>query len=113
MRYQLNFDNVRKMAYSFNMWIHNFKNILYSNCCFESKEFPDETIITASTAVPNYGIQYITRDSYYFYKLGLDKLSLEDVIPHTFLIDKESQNFNTYTILLTLKNKNEVDSKSL
>ena len=91
------------------------------NCLFkirdtsvnESKELLDGPIITALTAAPSYGIQYITRGSYYFYEPGLDKLSLEDVIPHTFLIDKESQNFNTYTILLTLKNKNEVDSKSL
>ena len=89
------------------------------NCLFkirdrsvnESKELPDGSIITALTAAPNYGIQYITRDSYYFYEPGLDKLSLEDVILHTLLIDPESQTFNTYAILLMLKNKNEINLK--
>lgn len=74
-----------------------------------SKKLPDWVIPTALTASPAYGIQYITRDFYYYYEPRLDKLSLEDVILHTLLIDPDSQTFNTYAILLALKNRNQIN----
>ena len=87
------------------------------NCLFKIKsdssagfkKLPDSAIPTALTASPSYGIQYITGDSYYYYQPRLDKLSLEDVILHTLLIDPDSQTFSTCAVLLALKNRNKVN----
>ena len=80
-----------------------------SNSINGRKKLPDSSIPTAITASPHYGIQYITGDSYYFYEPRLDRLSLEDVILHTLLIDPDSQTYNTYAVLLALKNRNKIN----
>lgn len=67
------------------------------------------SVPTALTASPDYGIQFITGDSYYYYEPKLERLSLEDVILHTLLIDPDSQKFNTYALLLLLKNRDKIN----
>ena len=93
------------------IWRNGFSCLfkIKSNSTNGKIKLPDSTIPTAITASPHYGIQYITGDSYYFYEPRLDRLSLEDVILHTLLIDPDSQTYNTYAVLLALKNRNKID----
>jgi len=80
-----------------------------SNSNVAIKKLPDSAVPTALTASPDYGIQFITGDSYYYYEPKLERLSLEDVILHTLLIDPDSQTFNTYALLLSLKNRDKIN----
>ena len=73
------------------------------------EKLPDSAVPTALTVSPDYGIQFITGDSYYYYEPKLERLSLEDVILHTLLIDPDSQTFNTYALLLSLKNRDKIN----
>jgi hypothetical protein len=60
-------------------------------------------IKTAISSFPQYGIQFITEDSYYYYEPAVKKLDLEDVILHTLLIDRGSQTYTIYALLLFFK----------
>ena len=74
---------------------------------------PNQTFPTALTVLPTYGIQLLTPDLYYYHEPNLKELVLEDVILHTLLIDPESQTYSTYALLLTLKNKRNIDMNLL
>jgi DNA-binding Lrp family transcriptional regulator len=60
-------------------------------------------IKTALSSFPQYGIQFITDDLYYYYEPAVKKLDLEDIILHTLLIDRGSQTYTIYALLLFFK----------
>ncbi|HKW04545.1 MAG TPA: hypothetical protein VJN71_04525 [Nitrososphaerales archaeon] len=60
-------------------------------------------IKTALSSFPQYGIQLITDDLYYYYEPAVKKLDLEDIILHTLLIGRGSQAYTTYALLLFFK----------
>lgn len=86
-------------------------------CLFKTRDYskelaekpPNNIFPSAITVSPDYGIQLMTSDSYYYYEPDLNKLDIEDVILHTLLIDSESQTYSTYALLLALKNKSKID----
>ncbi|MCL4350633.1 MAG: winged helix-turn-helix domain-containing protein [Candidatus Thermoplasmatota archaeon] len=65
--------------------------------------------LTALSAFPEYGIQFITSDSYYYYDPDLKEITIEDIILHTILIEPDSQTNTTYALLLILKEWNKVN----
>lgn len=71
----------------------------------ESKKFPSSTLHTGVSALPDYGIQLMTSDSYFYYGPKLESLSVEDIIIHTLLVDPLSQIYATYALLLAFKVK--------
>ncbi len=75
----------------------------------EVDRMPANAFPTAVTVFPNYGIRFITSDSYYYYQPNLEKLSIEDIIIHTLLIDSESQTYSIYALLLAFKNEKDID----
>lgn len=77
------------------------------------ERLPVEAFPTALTISPDYGIQFMTSDSYYYYEPNLNKLDIEDVILHTLLIDPESQTYSIYALLLAFKNERTIDMKLL
>ncbi len=58
---------------------------------------------TALSSFPQHGIQFITEDLYYYYEPAVKKLDLEDIILHTLLIDRGSQTYTIYALLLFFK----------
>ncbi len=70
---------------------------------------PKGTFPTALTVSPEFGIQFITSDSYYYFEPNLIELTLEEKILHTLLIDPESQTYASYALLLAFKVKNDID----
>lgn len=70
-------------------------------------------IKTALSSFPRYGIQFITGDLYYYYEPAVKKLDLEDVILHTLLIDRGSQTYTTYGLLLFFKEIRNIDFQAL
>lgn len=75
----------------------------------DAVSLPPETFPTALTVSPDYGIQFMTSDLYYYHEPNLNKLAIEDAILHTLLIDPESQTYSTYALLLAFKNEKEID----
>ena len=75
----------------------------------EMKNIPLGALPTALSVYPEYGIQFLTSDSYYYYEPELSGLTLEDAILHTLLIGQESQTYITYAMLLALKAKENAD----
>ncbi len=84
-----------------------FKTRYYSKK--NAERLPTETFPTALTVLPDYGIQFMTSDSYYYHEPNLNKLAIEDAILHTLLIDPESQAYSTYALLLAFKNERAID----
>lgn len=86
-------------------------------CLFKTRDYskkvaeilPAGTFPTALTVSPDYGIQFLTSDSYYYHEPNLNKLDIEDVILHTLLIDPESQTYSNYALLLAFKKKRKID----
>jgi hypothetical protein len=68
---------------------------------------------TALSAYPSYGLKFITDEVYYYFEPGKRKLSLEEVVLHTLLIDPRSQTYMTYALLLIYKEKAQIDLKLL
>ena len=68
---------------------------------------------TALSAFPEYGIQFITPDSYYYLDPETKELTIEDIIIHTLLIEPDSQTYITYALLLIFKAMDLVDFDSL
>lgn len=79
----------------------------------KGRELKGDFIKTAVSALPSYGIQLVTNDEYYFYAQGVHKLSLDDVVIHTFRIDPTSQAYATYALLAIFKNIKKVNFESL
>lgn len=79
----------------------------------ETEKLPIGTFPTALTVSPDYGIQFLTQDSYFYYEPSLNGLTIEDVVLHTLLIDPESQTYHTYALLLAFKAKSEINESSL
>ena len=79
----------------------------------KEERLPIETFPTALSVSPDYGIRFLTQDSYYYHDPNLNKLTIEDVILHTLLIDPESPTYSTYALLLAFKNKRNMDIDSL
>jgi hypothetical protein len=59
-------------------------------------------IKTALSSFPQYGIQFITDDSYYYYEPAVKKLDLEDIILHTLLIEESISTNRKLACLLSL-----------
>jgi len=86
-------------------------------CLFKIRDYsrndavslPTGTSPTALTVSPNYGIQFMTSDSYYYHDPNLNTLTIEDAILHTLLIDTESPTYSTYALLLAFKNEKDID----
>ena len=74
---------------------------------------PNQTFPTALTVSPDYGIQFLTSDVYYYHEPNLTEIAGEDAILHTLLIDPESQTYSTYALLLALKNERNIDMNLL
>ena len=90
-------------------------------CLFKTRDYSKRvagrlltnTFPTALTVAPDYGIKFMTSDSYYYFEPNLNKLDIEDVILHTLLIDPESQTYSTYALLLAFKSKGKIDMNLL
>lgn len=90
-------------------------------CLFMSRDYskkvaenlPTDTSPTALTVSPDYGIQFMTSDSYYYHEPNLNNLDIEDVVLHTLLIDPESQTYSAYALLLAFKNEKNMDMNLL
>lgn len=70
-------------------------------------------IKTALSSFPQYGIQFITDDFYYYYEPAVKKLDLEDMILHTLLIDRGSQTYTIYALLLFFKKIKDINLQIL
>lgn len=70
---------------------------------------PDDTLPTALSVSPDYGIQFMTQDSFYYHEPSLKELTIEDTIIHTLLIGPESQTYSTYALMLAFKVKSDID----
>ncbi|QRF75670.1 hypothetical protein Thermo_01176 [Thermoplasmatales archaeon] len=84
-----------------------FKTRSYSQ--EDARPLPAKIFPTAITVSREYGIPFMTSDSYYFHDPKLNKLTIEDAILHTLLIDPESQTYSTYALLMAFKNEREID----
>ncbi|MDH2900493.1 MAG: MarR family transcriptional regulator [archaeon] len=79
----------------------------------EVKILEKNFIKTALSSFPQYGIQFITEDLYYYYAPAVKKLDLEDIILHTLLIDRGSQTYTIYALLLFFKKIKSVNFQIL
>ena len=70
-------------------------------------------IKTAISSFPQYGIQFVTDDLYYYYEPTVKKLDLEDIILHTLLIHRGSQTYAIYALLLFFKKIESIDFQIL
>ncbi|MHB2035204.1 MAG: helix-turn-helix domain-containing protein [Nitrososphaerales archaeon] len=68
---------------------------------------------TAISVYSEYGIQLVTNDIYYYCSPERARLSLEEVILHTLLIDPERQTYETYALLLIFKEYRRIDFEAL
>ncbi len=82
---------------------------MHGNSKKAAERLPADTFPTALTVSPDYGIQFITSDSYFYHEPNLTKLDIEEIILHTLLIDPESQTYSTYALLLAFKNERKID----
>lgn len=72
----------------------------------ENKNLPKElknVQPTALTAFPNYGLQFITNESFYYFSSSEKKLTKNDFVLHTLLVDPGNTINTTYAILFMLK----------
>lgn len=97
------------------LWRSGYRCLFKINNNIEKERIrlPSKVQPTAITVFPDYGIQFLTSDSYYYFDPRIDKLSMEDIILHTLLIDPESQTYATYALLLSFKAREEINFELL
>ena len=95
------------------LWMEGYSCLFKVRMEAEKKEIPKHFLRTALSAYHDYGIQFITNEVYYYYEPGKTRLSLEDVILHTLLIDRGSQTYVTYALLFIFKVYRKIDFESL
>ncbi len=79
----------------------------------DGKNIPKHFLRTALSVYAEYEIQLFTNETYYYYSPGGAKLSLDDIVLHTLMIDPGSQTYAIYALLLILKKYKKMDLESL
>jgi DNA-binding MarR family transcriptional regulator len=68
---------------------------------------------TATSRLPDFGIQLISDFDIYFYSKTRTEVRLEDVILHTLLVERGGVRYATYSLLLLKKEQNIIDKDYL
>lgn len=96
------------------IWRSGFRCIFkIDNSNKGAKNLPGDVFPTAISVYPEYGIQFMTPDSYFYYEPELKEITVEDALLHTLLIGQESQTYITYALLLYLKARDKINLTEL
>jgi hypothetical protein len=68
---------------------------------------------TATSRLPDYGIQLISDFDVYYYSRTTKGIGLEDVILHTLLVEKGNVRYTTYSLLLLKRELKNIDRDNL
>ena len=68
---------------------------------------------TAFTVFPNYGLQFLTNESFYYFSSSKKKLTKNDIVLHTLLVDPGNVTNVTYAILFILKTYKKSEMRQL
>ncbi|MCW6157870.1 MAG: hypothetical protein LVQ63_00070 [Thermoplasmatales archaeon] len=82
----------------------------------ENKNFPKEINNiqpTAFTAFPRYGLQFLTNEAFYYFSSSENKLTKNDIVLHTLLVDPGNVTNVTYAVLFILKNYRKSEMRQL
>ncbi len=77
------------------------------------EKLPTGSVPTAVTKSADYGIRFLTPDSYFYFEPELKELTVEDVILHILLIGPESPTYSAYALLLAFKAGKDMDPELL
>lgn len=95
------------------LWRSGYRCLFKINNNIEKEGLPRRAHPTAISILPDYDLEFMTSGSYYYFDPRIDKLSIEDTILHTLLIDPESQTYAMYALLLFFKAREEINSELL
>ena len=69
--------------------------------------------LTALSAFPNYGIPFLTTETFYYFSPTKSKLTQTDVVLHTLLIDPNNRTNTSYAVLFVFKRYRNISLKHL
>lgn len=73
----------------------------------------EEFAKTATSRLQDFGIQLMSDFDIYFYSMKRPAISIEDIILHTLLIERENVRYMTYCLLLLRKKLKQIDKDLL